>query len=106
MSIKTTTAALIGATTLTMCHPAPAADRVSGVFHVVHRTTEKTAYSITDPSPKELRRELDDLCGLALLIDVNGVYREVHSVTQRGDVLLKEEFNPDGSVRFDREVLL
>lgn len=90
MSPKTTAAALIGAATLTMCHPAPAADRISGVFHVVHRTTEKTAYSITDPSLKELRRELDDLYGFALLIDVNGVYREVHSVTKHGDVLLKE----------------
>lgn len=104
MSIKTAATALIGAATLTMCHPAPAADRISGVFHVVHRTTEKAAYSITDPSPKELRRELDDLYGFALLIDVAGVYREVHSVTKRGDVLLKE-FYPDGSVRFDREVL-
>lgn len=106
MSIKTTTAALIGAATLTMCHPAPAADRISGVFHVVNRTTEKTAYSITDPSPKELRRELDDLYGFALLIDVGGVYREVHSVTKRGEVLLKEEFYSDGRVRFAREVLL
>lgn len=106
MSINTTTAALVGAATLTMCHPAPAADRVSGVFHVVHRTTEKTAYSITDPSLKELRRELDDLYGFALLIDVEGVYREVHSVTRCGDVLLKEDFYPNGSVRFDRGVLL
>lgn len=106
MSIKTATAALIGAATLTMCHPAPAADRVSGVFHVVHRTTGKTAYSITDPSLKELRRELDDLYGFALLIDVGGVYREAYAVTRRGDVLLKEEFNPDGTVRFAREVLL
>lgn len=73
---------------------------------MVHRTTEKTAYSITDPSLKELRRELDDLYGFALLIDVEGVYREVYSVTRRGDVLLKEAFNPDGSVRFAREVLL
>lgn len=106
MSIKTATAALIGATTMTMCHPAPAADRISGVFHVVHRATEKTAYSITDPSLKELRRELDDLYGFALLIDVGGVYREVHSVTRHGDVWLKEVFNRDGSVRLDREVLL
>lgn len=106
MSIKTATAALVAAATLTMCSPAPAADRISGVFHVVHRITEKTAYSITDPSLKELRRELDDLSGFALLIDVGGVHREVHSVTRHGDVLLKEEFNPDGSVRFAREVLL
>ena len=72
---------------------------------MVHRTTGKTAYSITDPSPKELRRELDDLYGFALLIDVAGVYREVYSVTKRGHVLLKEEFNPDGSVLLPREVL-
>lgn len=106
MSVKTTAAALMGAATLTTCHPAPAADRISGVFHVVHRTTERTAYSITEPSPKELRQELDDLYGFALLIDVGGVYREVYAVTRRGAVLLKEEFNPDGSVRFAREVLL
>lgn len=48
MSTKTITAALIGAATLTMCHPAPAAEHISGVFHVVHRTTGKTAYGIAD----------------------------------------------------------
>lgn len=64
-----------------------------GVFHVPHRQTGTTAYSLTDPTALQLYAELhgeDYASGFDILIEEGDAYRVVKDVLPDGRVRLSD----------------